>query len=105
MDGGLVLKEEDEQQSFFPYLCPISIRSVMKKQSIKRFISLVALLILQVQVLFAQCSVCTKTAEQLGEKPGKGLNAGILYLMLIPLVSICIVGYRFIKRERSVAQQ
>lgn len=77
----------------------------MKKRRIKRLIGLVALLILQVPVLFAQCSVCTKTAEQLGEKPGKGLNAGILYLMLIPLISIVIIGYRFLKREHSVAKQ
>lgn len=53
----------------------------------------------------AQCSVCTKTAEQLGEKPGKGLNAGILYLMLVPLIFIGIVVFRFLKRERPVAGQ
>ncbi|MFT4203246.1 MAG: hypothetical protein QM610_04970 [Chitinophagaceae bacterium] len=64
----------------------------MKK---KRIIGLVVLLLLQVQVLLAQCSVCTKTAEQLGEKPGKGLNVGILYLMVVPLVIIGIVIYRF----------
>lgn len=53
----------------------------------------------------AQCSVCTKTAEQLGEKPGKGLNAGILYLMLVPLIFIGIVVFRFLKRERTIAGQ
>ncbi len=50
---------------------------------------------------FAQCSVCTKTAEQLGEKPGKGLNAGILYLMTTPLIALAYIGYRWFKREKS----
>lgn len=76
----------------------------MKKQRIKGLIGIVALLILQVQVLFAQCAVCTKTAEQMGEKPAQGLNMGILYLMLLPLIFIGIVVYRyFLKKERTVA--
>lgn len=33
----------------------------------------------------AQCSLCTKTAGQLGEKPAKSLNKGILYLAFAPL--------------------
>ena len=77
----------------------------MKNQRIKSIIGIIALLLLQIQVLFAQCSVCTKTAEQLGEKPGKGLNAGILYLMLVPLIFIGIVVFRFLKRERPMVGQ
>ena len=50
----------------------------------------------------AQCSVCTKTAQQLGEKPAKGLNAGIIYLALTPLAIIGLVGYRWWKRNGSV---
>lgn len=43
----------------------------------------------------AQCSICTKTAQQLGHKPAKGLNTGIIYLMIAPLAIIGIVGYRW----------
>lgn len=50
----------------------------------------------------AQCSVCTKTAEQMGEKPGKGLNAGILYLMTTPLIALGYVGFRWWKREKAI---
>ncbi|WP_447641143.1 MULTISPECIES: hypothetical protein [Chitinophagaceae] len=76
----------------------------MMKQRFKYIIGLTALLLLQVQVLFAQCSVCTKTAEQLGEKPGKGLNVGILYLVIVPLTAMGIVIYRFfIKKADNVA--
>lgn len=48
----------------------------------------------------AQCSICTRTAEQLGEKPAKGLNAGILYLAFAPLAIVGFLGYRYIKSQR-----
>lgn len=47
----------------------------------------------------AQCSVCTKTAQQLGEKPAKGLNSGIIYLMLVPFSILGTIGYRWWKRN------
>ena len=50
----------------------------------------------------AQCAMCTKTAQQLGEKPAQGLNSGILYLMLMPFAIIGFIGYRWWKnRELS----
>jgi hypothetical protein len=45
----------------------------------------------------AQCSVCTKTASQMGEKPAKGMNAGILYLMAAPFAIVGYIGYRWWK--------
>jgi hypothetical protein len=49
----------------------------------------------------AQCSVCTRTAQQLGEKPAKGLNAGILYLAFTPLALVGIIGYRWWRRNKD----
>jgi hypothetical protein len=49
----------------------------------------------------AQCSICTKTASQLGEKPAKGLNSGILYLMVTPLAIGGFIGFRWWKREKE----
>jgi hypothetical protein len=49
----------------------------------------------------AQCSICTKTAQQLGERPAKGMNAGIIYLMVAPLAIIGVVGYRWYKNNRD----
>jgi len=46
----------------------------------------------------AQCSICTKTAQQLGEKPAKGLNAGIIYLASTPFL---IAGYVFYRWKKS----
>ncbi|MBS1509646.1 MAG: hypothetical protein JST86_02300 [Bacteroidetes bacterium] len=45
----------------------------------------------------AQCSVCTKTVAQMGEKPAEGLNTGILYLMFAPFAIVGVVGYRWWK--------
>ena len=49
----------------------------------------------------AQCSICTRTAQQMGEKPAKGLNAGIIYLAFTPLALIGFVGYRWWKRNKQ----
>jgi len=49
----------------------------------------------------AQCSICTKTASQLGEKPAQGLNSAIVYLMFTPLVIMSFIGYRWWKRENT----
>jgi len=49
----------------------------------------------------AQCSICTKTAQQLGEKPAKGMNTGILYLAFAPFAIVGFVAYRWWKNNRS----
>jgi hypothetical protein len=49
----------------------------------------------------AQCSICTKTAQQLGEKPAKGLNEGILYLVATPFLIAGIVFYKWKKSDHS----
>ncbi len=48
----------------------------------------------------AQCSICTKTAQQLGEKPAQGLNSGILYLAFAPFAIVGFVAYRWWKTNR-----
>lgn len=50
-------------------------------------------------VTSAQCSVCSKTALQLGEKPAEGLNTAILYLMLMPFAIVGVIGYRWWKNN------
>ncbi|MBS1576938.1 MAG: hypothetical protein JST09_16700 [Bacteroidetes bacterium] len=50
----------------------------------------------------AQCSVCTRTAQQLGEKPAKGLNAGILYLAFTPFAIGSYIFYRWRKNEKLI---
>lgn len=51
----------------------------------------------------AQCSICTKTAQQLGEGPAQGMNSGIIYLAFAPFVIVGFVAYRWWKNnKRSV---
>jgi len=49
----------------------------------------------------AQCSICTRTAQQLGEKPAKGLNSGIIYLALAPFMIGGYVYYRWRRNNRD----
>lgn len=49
----------------------------------------------------AQCSVCTKTAQQLGEQPAKGMNSGILYLAFAPFAIVGYIGYRWWKNNKT----
>ena len=49
----------------------------------------------------AQCSICTKTAQQLGEKPAKGMNSGIIYLAFAPFAIVGFVAYRWWKNNHN----
>ena len=53
------------------------------------------------QVSSAQCSICTKTAQQLGEKPARALNGAIIYLAAFPLALIGYIGYRWYDSQRN----
>ncbi|WP_109301470.1 hypothetical protein [Aquimarina sp. AU474] len=49
----------------------------------------------------AQCSMCRAVLEsEEGQKTAKGINDGIVYLMIIPYVLIAFVGY-FIYRNKK----
>lgn len=54
---------------------------------------------------YAQCSVCSKTALQLGEKPAQGLNTAILYLMVMPFAIVGFIGFRWWKGNRKFEEQ
>lgn len=49
----------------------------------------------------AQCSICTRTAAQLGEKPARGLNMGILYLAAVPYAIVGLIAYRWWKNNQA----
>ncbi len=48
-----------------------------------------------------QCSICAKTTQQLGEKPAKAFNTGIIYLMITPFAIMGFVGYRWWKSNKD----
>ncbi|MCO6496858.1 MAG: hypothetical protein J5I50_04250 [Chitinophagaceae bacterium] len=52
----------------------------------------------------AQCSICTKTAMQLGARPAQGLNAGILYLVAVPYLAVVFIGYKWWRSEKKASE-
>lgn len=66
-----------------------------------------ALLVLQlisVEEVAAQCSMCRRVAEsnlESGEKKGRGLNTGILYLMSVPYLMGGVAGFIWWKSRKS----
>jgi hypothetical protein len=74
-----------------------------KGGSMKKILFFLFCLFMMMQAT-AQCSICTKTASQLGEGPARGLNAGVIYLMLTPFALIGVIGYRWWKREKQVTK-
>jgi hypothetical protein len=68
----------------------------------KRFFVLVICQFLATHALMAQCSICTKTAAQLGEEPASGMNTAIIYLMATPLILMGFIGYRWWRKEKQI---
>ncbi len=71
----------------------------------RRLIQLVAILLLVLGLFseksVAQCSICTKTASQMGKESAEGLNSGIMYLMLLPFAIGGFIAWRWWKNEKE----
>jgi len=52
------------------------------------------------QVSSAQCSICSRTAEQMGEKSALGLNTGIIYLMAVPFLVVGLIFFRWWRQNK-----
>ncbi len=57
------------------------------------------------QQLHAQCSICTKTASQLGDGPASALNSAIIYLAAAPFAIMGYIGWRWWKNEQKLNDQ
>jgi hypothetical protein len=62
-------------------------------------------LALSVQLLQAQCSICTKTASQLGAGPASALNSAIIYLAAAPFAIMGYIGWRWWKNEKELEKK
>ncbi len=60
------------------------------------------LTVLHVSLVQAQCSICTKTASQLGAGPAQALNSAILYLAAAPFAIMGYIGWRWWKNEKAL---
>jgi len=72
-------------------------------KSILRQVFLTVSLALVSVALTAQCAMCKATAESATENVdkgiGEGLNAGIVYLMLIPYVLLATIALVFFRKK------
>lgn len=68
----------------------------------KKGLICIAICLLAVVAVNAQCSICTKTASQLGEGPAKALNSAIIYLAGTPLAIMGYIGWKWWKREKAI---
>ena len=74
------------------------------KKIILIFVLTFQVLLLSQVAVNAQCSLCTKTAQQLGEKPAQGMNSGILYLMVMPFAIVGFIGFRWWKNNKEIEE-
>ncbi|MBC7615569.1 MAG: hypothetical protein H7202_05835 [Pedobacter sp.] len=68
------------------------------------FLSIIFVLSLFSPEVKAQCSMCTISAEQgtkNGNTQGKGLNDGIIYLLVIPYLLIAGIGILWYRNYRK----
>ena len=71
----------------------------MKK---RRLLLFIVYFLFSIGYSLAQCSICTKTAQQMGEGPASALNNAIVYLMMMPLLIMGFVGFKWWKKEKEV---
>ena len=67
----------------------------MSVNSIKKFILFGFIVLLFIDPINAQCSMCRAVLEsEEGQQTAKGINNGIIYLMAIPYVLVAFVGWK-----------
>lgn len=91
--------------SFTKYKTQAALSLQLKLLNMKKFVIpylIFFLALMHTTPVHAQCSICTATASQLGEKQGNGLNAGIIYLMLTPFAVGGFIGFRWWQREKEL---
>jgi len=59
-----------------------------------RLVVLIGFLFFTLHDVAAQCVMCKATAEAQAEESGSGINAGIIYIMIIPYIILFIVFHK-----------
>ena len=70
----------------------------MYKKKYVMFFLLIFILLINVEEINGQCSMCRAVLESGdAQETAKGINNGIIYLMAIPYVLVAFVGYQIFK--------
>ena len=89
-------------------LFQLALAALTLTSQMKYFLNILFLLVFALffaATVQAQCSICAKTALQMGEKPAQGMNTAILYLMLAPFAIVGFIGYRWWKGNKHTPDQ
>jgi|TARA_B110000238_G_scaffold199375_1_gene246321 hypothetical protein len=74
----------------------------MSVNKIRTLLLLILILILFIDPVNAQCSMCRAVLEsEEGQQTAKGINNGIVYLMAIPYILVALVSWRISKIYKS----
>ena len=81
----------------------------MKKNNIKLLVFLLVIVcfVFLTNDTFAQCPMCRMSAEsnlKNGGTMGRGLNAGILYMLSAPYICVGVLAYLWMKNRKKVAE-
>ena len=72
------------------------------------FLILVFLLLLFIDSSFAQCPMCKASAEaslKEGSSAAKGLNKGVLYMLVAPYLLVGSIGFLWWKNNKRTKQE
>ena len=70
----------------------------------KKYLIIIILLLLYVVDLQAQCAMCKSVVEsnmENGDTIGGGLNDGILYLMVMPYISLALIAFFWVRHNKK----
>jgi hypothetical protein len=76
----------------------------MRVRTFLLVLAVIALVVVLSDAAMAQCALCKANAEssvQQGDSTAKGLNAGIMYLLIIPYALVAGLGYWWYTRMRK----
>jgi hypothetical protein len=72
------------------------------------FLSLIFILSNSFEIASAQCPMCRMSAEsdlKNGGTKSKGLNAGIMYMLVFPYILIGSVGFVWYRERKKIAEE
>ncbi len=75
------------------------------KYRILALIVLIAVVLVAPEEIYAQCPMCKMTAESNlsnGGSGGKGLNAGILFILSLPYLIVGSIGYFWYRNRKKM---
>ena len=74
----------------------------MSVNSIKKFFLFGFIVLLFIDPMNAQCSMCRAVLEsEEGQQTARGINDGIIYLMAIPYILVALASWRIYKIYRK----